>query len=155
MTIPRIWPGFLAIWAAIGLHASWVVLLLIPGTRAGNSTPVHEIVALVGDPITAGLVLAVVVFCALLGLVQKMTARGKILFVLPQQLFLGISAAGSILAMWDSHYADGVARSGTFIVADQLAIIITWLGHTAAILFLVLIHQRRISLGGVGRPTVG
>lgn len=147
--VPRIWPGFLAIWTAIILHLIWVTLLVIPGTRAGNSTPVHEVVVLAGGELPAAAALATVALAALYGTTRSMSARSKILLVLPQQLLLGISAAGAILAMYHSHYADGVMRSGTFIVADQLAIVLAWLSHTAAVLFLVLIHQHRLTLGGL------
>lgn len=148
--VPRIWPGFLAVWTAILLHAAWVVLLVIPGTKAGNSTPVHEVVELAGgSPRFAAVALATVASAAIYGTTKTMTARGKILYVLPQQLLLGVSAAGAILAMYHSQYADGVGRPGTFIIADQLAVVLTWLAHTAAILFLVLIHQRRMTLGGL------
>lgn len=147
--VPRVWPGFLAIWAAILLHATWVVLLLIPGNHAAASTPVHEVVRLLGEPWRASAVLAAVAGAAVYGTARSMQARDKILFVLPQQLLLGVSAAGALLAMWRSMYADGVPRPATFIVADQLAIVLTWGFHTAAIIYLVLIHYRRVTLGGI------
>lgn len=150
--IPRIWPGFLAIWAAIILHFTWVVLLLWPGTHAGNSTPVHSVVGLAGGPRMAAMFLFVVATIATVGTARRVSAAQKMLYVLPQQLILGVSAAGAILAMFDSHYADGVTRPGTFIVADQLAIVLTWAFHTAAIVFLFLIHKRRVSFGGRSLP---
>lgn len=150
--VPRIWPGFLAVWAAILLHLVWVVLLLKPGSHAGQSTPVHEVVALTGAPWRAAILLSVVASAAVFGTARSLTARDKILFVLPQQLILGVSAAGALLAMWRSRYADGVPRPGTFIVADQLAIVLTWGFHTAAIIFLFLIHTRRLTLGGRSVP---
>lgn len=151
--VPRIWPGFLAVWAAILLHLTWVVLLFWPDTHAGRSTPVHSVVIVAGSPQRAAFLLLIVAAFAISGTCRSLTAIQKVLYVLPQQFVLGISAAGAILAMYRSHYADGVIRPGTFIVADQLAIVLTWGFHTAAIVFLYLIHQRRLTLGG--RSLVG
>jgi hypothetical protein len=148
--MPRIWPGFLAVWVAILLHLTWCVLLLIPSTHAQFSTPVHELVRLVGTQRRAGGLLFFVAAAALCGLAVPPRPAVKIFYLLPQQLALGVSAAGSILAMYHSAYADGVARPATFIIADQLAVVLTWMFHTVALMYLYLIHAGRLTIGGRG-----
>lgn len=149
--MPRIWPGYLAVWAAVALHMSWIVLLLVPHTHAFNATPVHEVYALSGFSAwrTVAL-LGVVAGAALVGLTRDIAPGLKLVCMLPQQLVLGISAAGAILAIVHSQYADGVPRPITFIAADQLAVILTWLAHTIAMLMLYLIHTHKLS--AAGRP---
>lgn len=151
--MPRLWPGYLAVWAAVILHFLWVALLLVPGTRAYSSTPVHEVWALSGHSAwRTSVLLGVVAGAALIGLVRHTPPGLKILYLLPQQLVLGISAAGAMLAIYESHYADGVSRPGTFIAADQAAVILTWLGHTFALMLLYLIHSGKLSFGGKPVP---
>jgi hypothetical protein len=151
--MPRLWPGYLAVWAAVILHLTWVGLLLVPGTRAYLATPIHEVYGVAGYSAwrTAAL-LAFVALAAVAGLVRRVEPGLKIFYLLPQQLVLGISAAGASLAIYHSHYADGVPRPATFIAADQLAVILTWGGHTAALMLLFLIHTRKISAGGGSIP---
>lgn len=154
--MPRFWPGYLAVWAAVVLHLLWVGLLLVPGTRAFSATPVHKVYDLTGYSTwrTVAL-LAIVAFTAAAGLVHRVSPGLKMFYLLPQQLVLGVSAAGGVLAIIHSHYADGVPRPGTFIAADQAAVILTWIGHTAAMMFLYLIHTRKLTLGGTGLPSDG
>jgi hypothetical protein len=147
--VPRVWPGFFAVWAAVLLHLTWCVLLLLPDTHAPGATPVYEVVRLAGSPWRAAVLLGSVALTAMWGALRRLPPGLKIYFLLPQQLVLGISAAGSILAMYNSHYADGVPRAASFIIADQLAVVLTWMFHTLAILYLYAIHTRRLSLGGV------
>lgn len=143
------WPGFLAVWVAIMLHFSWIALLCFPHTNAYFSTPVHELWALSGYSVWRTIcVLAVVASVATAGMFRRVDAGEKILYLLPQQLVLGVSAAGSVLAIWHSQYADGVDRPGTFIAADQLAVILTWVGHTTALVLLYLIHDGVLTPGG-------
>lgn len=154
--MPRIWPGYLAVWAAIILHLSWVVLLLVPGTHAYNATPVHEVYGLAGYSAwrTAAL-LAFVAGSASVGLFRHVSPGIKLIYCFPQQLILGVSAAGAILAVYNSAYADGVLRPATFIAADQLAVVLTWLGHTAALMLLYLIHERKLAPSGRAIPVEG
>lgn len=147
----RYWPGFLAVWAAIVLHLTWAGLLLWPDTQAQQSTAVHELYLLVGDTWGTSLLLLAVAGIAWAGTSSSTTPGHKILYLLPQQLVLGISAAGAMTAMLHSSYADGVGRPVTFIIADQSAIVLTWIFHTVAILFLYLIHTHRMGRN-VGRP---
>ncbi len=147
----RIWPGYLAVWTAIVLHATWVGLLLVPHSGAPKSTPVHEVYGIAGDSAwRAAALLAFVACAALMGMFREVTPGLKIVYLLPQQLVLGVSAAGAVLAIANSHYADGVPRPATFIAADQLAVILTWAGHTAAIMLLYLIHTHKLRASGRG-----
>lgn len=150
------WPGFLAVWAAIILHLGWVALLLEPGSRAYLSTPVFRIWELSGESTwRSAALLTFVAATALFGLGRKVDPLLKIVYLMPQQLVLGISAAGAMHAMTVGHYADQVARPWTFIAADQLAVVLTWLGHTAALMLLFFIHQHRITDGGRPVPNGG
>jgi len=140
---------------AVVMHGTWIVLLLVPNTHAFLSTPVHQLWALCGHSamLTAS-VLSLVAGIALIGLVIVDSAGMKIWFLLPQQLVLGISAAGSAIAIANSHYADGVPRPMTFIAADQLAVLLTWVAHTASIMFLWLIHTHKLRPGGRPVPVI-
>jgi hypothetical protein len=147
--VPRFWPGYLAVWAAVILHFTWAALLLVPGTRAFSATPVHEVYGVAGySAWRTAVLLTFVATAALAGLIRNTPPGLKILYLLPQQLVLGVSAAGAALAIYHSHYADGVLRPATFIAADQLAVILTWAGHTAALMLLYLIHTRKLTIGG-------
>jgi hypothetical protein len=154
--MPRVWPGYLAVWAAIILHFTWVGLLLVPGTRAFDATPVHEVYGLCGySAWRTALLLAFVAGAATVGFFRRVPPGVKVLYLFPQQLVLGISAAGAVIAIYESAYADGVLRPSTFIAADQAAVILTWFGHTAALVLLYLIHARKMAPSGGTNLPVG
>ena len=147
--IPKMWPGFLAVWAAIVLHLTWVGALLVPDSGASYATPVHTVWAACGSSnIWTLVLLSFVLVIAMIGVSRDVTAGQKILYLLPQQLVLGISAAGALLAMYHGHFADGVTRPHSFITADQMAVVITWGFHTIALMFLWLIHLKVLTAGG-------
>lgn len=151
--MPRIWPGYLAVWAAIILHFTWVVLLCIPRTHAFNATPVHEVYKLAGFSVwRTAVLLGFVAAAACVGLFKHTTSGMKLVCLLPQQMVLGISAAGATVAVFTSKYADGVPRPATFIAADQLAVVLTWGGHTFALMLLYLIHTNKLALSGRTLP---
>lgn len=161
--VSRIWPGFLAVWAAVILHYVWAGTLLAPNSTAGSATPVHYLIQLecaatgqnptdrswYGPYHTLALLLILVATLAVIGLLRKKDPPHiKVLWLIPQQLVLGISAAGAVLAMSESHYSDGVLRGATFIVADQLAVVLTWLFHTLSILILFLVGEGYLTPSG-------
>ena len=59
---------------------------------------------------------------------SRPTTTGMLL-LLPQQTILVISASGALRAAVQGHYADGVARPGAFILADQLPVVVLMLCH--------------------------
>lgn len=148
-TLPKMWPGFLAVWAAIALHLTWIGALTVPGNKAFYATPVHTVWGACGQSsLYTLLLISTVVIIAAIGTFRNVTAGQKIVYLMPQQLLLGISAAGAMLAMYHGHFADGVARDNTFIIADQMAVVLTWTFHTVALMFLWFIHLRVLTAGG-------
>jgi hypothetical protein len=101
-----------------------------------------------GDNSYAAAVLFIFVSCLALYGMHSGTIGKKIALIFPQQIVLGISAAGALIAVMQGHYADGVARPMPFILADQTAIILTWAVHTLALVFLYLVFKHIIKMDG-------
>jgi len=53
--------------------------------------------------------------------------------LIPQQFFMLMAAGGSMLAVWNGYYADGVIRTTPFILADQSPWILAALLYTVSI----------------------
>jgi hypothetical protein len=113
------------------LHYVWAICLLID-PRAGDATPIAGLSMLL-NPVVLALMLFVVaslsllyVFLGRIGHVQT------VLFALPQQAVLILSAWSALNAMASGHYADGVARPVVFIVADQTPSVLIAVLHAAA-----------------------
>lgn len=60
----------------------------------------------------------------------------NVVFLIPQQSLLLISATGAITAMVLSQFADGVVRPRAFIEADKIDIVFVAIGHATAIVSL-------------------
>ena len=122
------------IWWAVIVHFVWGILLLVDVSPLGI-TAIHEF-ALLGLPryvISALFIVAAAM--STWGLVHKPKSDIiRILYLLPQQMLLVISAVGAAKAMWLSQFADGVIRPREFLIADQMPVILTAIFHTLAIL---------------------
>lgn len=126
----------MGVWYAIVLHLVWAGLILATNNAPKNVTAVSAVAELFPAKGGLAIVFATVAFCALLSIYQKRITLLKIALLIPQQLILGISAAGALRAMYLSHYADGVIRARGFIIADQLPAVLALLVHSITIVYL-------------------
>lgn len=130
--------ALMGVWFAVGLHLLWALLLNLNATPL-QVTSVHSLAELFPNPHGLSIVLLSVAGCALYGILkQGGTVMTRVLLLLPQQIVLAISASGAIKAMLVGHFADGVARSHTFLIADQAPAVLALLIHSATILYLAL-----------------
>lgn len=121
------------------LHLGWGTLLCI-SQEAGNATPVDIFFRFLNRPTIVLLFFGVSILALLflrLRLGQTVNARYLSLLLLPQQFVLLCSAGSGFLATILGHYADGVARSWTFILADQLPSILIAVLYTTAVIEIV------------------
>jgi len=133
----------MGVWYAIVLHLVWATLILATDNAPAKATPVAAVARIF--PARAGLaiIFVTVAFCALLSIYQSRLSVLKISLLIPQQLILGVSAAGAIHAMTVGHYADGVIRPKGFLVADQLPAVLALLVHSATIIYLAYLMWER------------
>jgi hypothetical protein len=120
---------------AVLLHLTWAVVLFLSDS-AGNATAIHALLDLV-PRYWAVAIYGGVGLIALYGMIK---IRICLYCLLPQQFILMVSAVGAVYAMWTGHFADGVARSVPFIIADQVSGVLAALGHTYAI--IAIAHNR-------------
>jgi hypothetical protein len=118
------------------LHIGWAVLLLVD-EQAGGSTPLHILLGICGGRYRTAFVLALVAVAAMaFPFVQTPISNvSVVLMLMPQQVLLLISSGAGIRAAAYGHYADGVARSGAFILADQMPMVLL------SLLYIVMVLQ--------------
>jgi hypothetical protein len=120
---------------AVCLHLCWGILGLIDETTYFSTAP-SALFRLFG-PYT-GVLCIMVGTAAAVGLCARMRPTSSLLCLIPQQIFLVISAVGAVHAMSAGQFADGIERSRYFIVGDQAPAVLAAFGHTWAMLrFLV------------------
>lgn len=117
------------------LHLEWAALLFIDPAAAG-ATPVSALHRFVGSIGFLQFTLILASALALTGLSVK--SPWGVLYLIPQQCLLMISAVGALRAIYLGQFADGVLRPYAFIAADQLHIVLAALGHATAI----IVHAR-------------
>jgi hypothetical protein len=122
------------VWFASLVHLfQGVALLFYP--EAGNATPTKILVDTFGHHVIAGIGLIIVSSFAVYSLLRhRGDKKGTILYLIPQQIIMMLSAYESSQAIILSQYADGVIRSRAFIFADQMATIMAAIVHTVAII---------------------
>ena len=126
----------MGVWFAVTLHFVWAIVLFVtPSAR--HTTGVWALSQLFPNRFGLAILLLVVAGCATASLFMRISLA-KILMLAPQQIFLGISAAGAIRAMVVSHFADGTIRPTGFLVADQVPVVLALLVHSATISYLAL-----------------
>lgn len=129
------------VWFAVTLHTVWACLLFVNGD-ARHATALYSLARLWPARIGLALVLLAVAACATYALLRvRAVALSRILLLIPQQLVLGVSAAGAVRAMVLGHFADGIARPTAFIVADQLPAVLALFAHSATIVCLALVRR--------------
>lgn len=117
------------------LHLGWAVLLLAD-SGATAATGVHTLSIVCGGPFRTSFVLVCVALAAIAFPFLRERVSNKALagMLIPQQLMLLISAGGALAAVFNHHYADGVMRTSTFILTDQLPLILLAFLYTVAVL---------------------
>lgn len=127
---------------AVALHAAWGGLLMFSNSPL-NTTPLHTYTVLFGGSHRAiGLILLMVAAMAFVGLKKSGNPNNEgILWLMPQQIALLISATGALAAALVGHYADGVPRPHLFILADQLPSILGAIAHSAALFNMYLVRD--------------
>lgn len=132
----------MGVWYAVALHLVWAALLLF-SSAAQHATAVSAVSRLFPNRYGLAIILLTVAGCATIGIYLKKLSMTKIMMLVPQQLILGISAAGVLRAMYLSHFADGVQRPRDFLIADQLPAVLALLVHSATILYLTYLIWER------------
>jgi hypothetical protein len=102
----------------------------------GASIPLHTVVVVCGGAYRTAFVLFSVATAAVIFPFLRVRVSNRALagMLIPQQLMLLISGGGAIAAVARHHYADGVMRNGTFILTDQLPIILLSVLYSIAVL---------------------
>jgi len=129
MFIFRARPVSIMVMYAVSLHYVWSVILLVDDAALGV-TAIDALHRYIPMPWLTW-ALASVASLALIAMAAQ--PPWFVVLLLPQQIFLLMSAAGAVEAIWIGQYADGVLRDRTFIAADQFYSILACLGHTVAI----------------------
>lgn len=139
MFIFRNRPVSIMVMFAVALHLTWATILFIDDS-AVNATAVNALYRYINPPS----LLAVVIFIAALLALAAMWTRQSwtLLLLLPQQILLMMAGAGAVEAIWIAQFADGVARSRSFIAADQFYSVLAAIGHTVAIVSFALARAR-------------
>ena len=114
--------SYAAVMYAALLHVIEAVILITSGEADGSVGMAALLRAIPHRPALSALLLA-----ASAGAFTVLGARHRslppwlaVVLLVPQQVFLCITAIGAWMAVWHGHYADGVERSSLFITADQL-----------------------------------
>jgi hypothetical protein len=115
---------------AIVMHLVWVACLWLD-EGVSQVTAVAAIRYLFPWPY-ATIAMLIVATCAIVSFAirNRFWAAG---FMVPQQLLLFVSAGGAVQAILEGHFADGVERPWTFLLADQSPAILAAIGHTLAL----------------------
>jgi hypothetical protein len=132
--------ALLGVWFAIGLHAIWASLLLF-SSEPEQTTAIYTLSRLFPNQYGLAIVLITVASCALYGLFKKGgNITDRVLLLAPQQILLGISAAGAVRAMALGEFADGTVRSSAFLIADQAPAVLALFVHSGSIVYLALVR---------------
>lgn len=112
------------------LHFLWAVVLLLDDSALG-ATAISSLYRWIPNKNILALTLIYAAILAIIGIYTK--HKWIVLFLIPQQLLLCISAYGAMDAVFLAQYADGIFRPRAFIFVDQIYSLIAALAHTAAI----------------------
>lgn len=123
------------------LHMLWAGLLLFSDSPK-DVTAIYALSKLYPNRFGLAIILIAVASCATYALLRHSGSVGsRVVLLLPQQILLAISAVGAVRAMALGHYADGVARSHVFLIADQSPAVLALVIHSATILYLALLYK--------------
>lgn len=123
---------------AVALHFTWSALIMFDDS-ALNATALHALFHWIKPAWLLSYILLSAASMALFSLMTR--SPWAVLFLLPQQVLLIMSASGAVDAIWLAQFADGEIRPRAFIAADQIYSIIAATGHT----FAIIQHTLRIN----------
>lgn len=130
----------LPIWGAVALHLTWGALLLITD-QANGVTAISSLLTVTNSRIILGIILIVAALCSAYALIDRgLPPFFRLLWLLPQQGLMTVTASGCVYYMWLGRFADGVLRPAPFLFADQILAVIFAAIYTLAVL-------RRVRLG--------
>ena len=125
---------FMVVACVIAMQFIWALGLAIDPSSQ-NATAVFALMAIARDPIAVSHILIISTLLATVGFLSSNFII-KVLFLIPQQVLLTISAVGCFNAMYNSAFADGVERTRWFIILDQSPVMLFWIGHTIVLVIL-------------------
>jgi len=117
---------FWIIWVAVVIHVLWGVSILFDPTPL-NATPLYTIDAFLGrSRIWLAFALFTSAYFAAFGVIRKAEERdpAHLIWFIPQQFLLVLSAFGAIRAIIEGQYADGTVIDSWHIFSDQLPIVV-------------------------------
>lgn len=129
--------GSLTILAVCGLHIHQAILLLYSPYTASTTALISMRSLLKGFGVPApemsiGIMMLVSAFVAAMGVLYRI-GRSRFFWLLSQQVFLGVMAAGGIIATIKGYYLDGTKIHWQQINADQAAYLWFFIAHFVAI----------------------
>jgi len=130
----------MGVWFAIALHVTWCITLLL-GSSPKSTTAIHSLALLWPNRYGLVLVLLAVAGCAATAIFMR-ASRARLLMLVPQQLALGISASGAVVAIGRGAYPDGTHRGSLFLLSDQIPAVLALLIHSATIIYLALLMTK-------------
>jgi hypothetical protein len=117
---------------AVCLHLVWATTLFLGGQDVIGITAAS---AIGYYSVWTGVLFLIVALLALIGLGVPSTFL-SIVFMLPQQVILALSAEAAVNAMIRGSFADGTIRSHLFIIADQCPALFAAIWHGVALFIL-------------------
>lgn len=125
-------PYPIVILLAIAQHVIWAICLMVDQTALGV-TGMFGIKHLpFATPFPVIFVLFAIASMAMFAIWQA-NWLVRVLFMMPQQFVLCVSAGGAIISMWSGVFADGTVRSSAFLIVDQIPGVLLAAGHTVAV----------------------
>lgn len=123
------------------IHFVWGLILLFAGSQYTAS--LSGLIDLDIPVALLGIIMMAVAILAEIGVTVR-PGSSTLVLLLPQQIVMLISSIAVIQLIVDQKFADGVARSWQFILADQLWIIVLTIAHTIIIAKAVIKVNREI-----------
>lgn len=126
------------------LHLGWAVNIMI-SDKIYLTTPTATYFDIFRTQAAVVAALLVVSAIAFIGKLKWRESWLSLFTVIPQQIFLMLSAWSSFIAIVNGHYADGAVYSRHFIFDDQYQNIITMVLHSfyVSVLFVKLMMNTR------------
>ena len=124
-------------WYGLILHMVWGGALLV-SPQPMFATPLNYFAKMMwfDQHLTAYTLFFISILCLIGVWLDKRKTHyfTALLCVVPQQFAMIVCALGSIMAIYTSHYADGVVRDASFILADQIPFVIAAIMYTISII---------------------
>lgn len=127
-------PELLIALLVLAIHLVWAALISWSGSYI-QSTPLSMITRTVGSPVILACVLMISCVSTVIGMNSR-AALTRTLCFLPQQTLVSMTFVSSFEAVAAGQYADGVVRSFSFILSDQLPSMLIAVFHTVAVILL-------------------